>query len=432
MITNTATTIRRVVSCFLLSRNERQEQVVAVFRRQVSMPTFPSHWAAVSGSIEAGETPLDTARRELDEETNIADLLSQSALESLEWQSGLFVDVPYNRQKRPAADTGSDEERGDKSRKATSSHNTQILPGNIIRVYPFAVDLSEQLKDIQNHLVLRGTEHDRMEWILAQDIAKLDPAVPALATAFHHATRGSFHSSIPTVVREWAADRVSGAASLARQAAQLVSEANANPSDMKMLRPSMVALTNILTRMESGNLTPDEALESLEREGKRAVDLAVKRVLAIVSFRKESCSRAFTIALFSRSSTLCSIIRGVQQEASVNVVCSRSTPGDEGLLMAEDVGGVPCLSDQNVVEKVKNDEIDLVLVGCDCIMEKEVVNKIGTRALAHAAKESSACRILCCSDRSKLWHDVFPPPLEPIFELIDIALIDELVLPSPE
>jgi translation initiation factor 2B subunit (eIF-2B alpha/beta/delta family)/8-oxo-dGTP pyrophosphatase MutT (NUDIX family) len=412
MVLATSSKIRRVVSCFLLLDDK-----VAVFHRQDTMPTFPSHWAAISGSIEEGETPWEAAQRELCEETNLQEIIA--SLEAVEQQHGLYVDVPFHGRPKQARES-------DPGMRQPEEHHGKIPPGSIIRVYPFVVQVGEH---VQKNLERRGSEHDNMQWITTRQLQELAPAVPALATAFHHATRGDW-MEFPVNVRDWASDRVSGAATLARQAVELVKTRKADPSVLKMLRPSMVAITNVLRTLEQGVMTPQEALESLEREGQRAVDLAVERVGSRIRLHEKQ--RPFTIALFSRSSTILSITRRVLKEHQVHVVSSQSSPGDEGLLMAHDLAGVPCFPDEIIIQKVTNGEIDLILVGCDCIMEHQVVNKVGTAALARAAKASSNCQIFCCSDRWKIWDDTFPPPLEPIFETILRSLFDEIVIPLPK
>jgi len=146
----------------------------------------------------------------------------------------------------------------------------------------------------------------------------------------------------------------------------------------------------------------------------------------------------FVIGVLSRSSTLVSVLKKLFQafendpQFQISVVCSQSSLGDEGILMAQDLGnGVACVvPDEEMIQKVKKNEIDLILVGCDCIMEHAIVNKVGTAALARAAQKSVGCPVLCCSDRWKLWDDVFPPPLEPIFELIPRSLFDEVIVPA--
>jgi 8-oxo-dGTP pyrophosphatase MutT (NUDIX family) len=169
--------IKRVVSVFILRpKDENPSNIdVAVFRRCPTMPTFANHWAGISGSIEEDDdSPLDAAVRELQEETNVGDVLknyfaNEHNNESEQLRScmkaGLHLDVP----KRDAQ---------------------AAFGGRIIRVYPFALRLPES--SIWSKIEMRGTEHDEMKFIPIDEFLDLSPVVPGLQTAFHHATTGAY------------------------------------------------------------------------------------------------------------------------------------------------------------------------------------------------------------------------------------------------
>lgn len=247
--------VKRVVSCFILrrivgscsqehhqTRNNRDSNVrVAVFHRVATMPTFPSHWAPCSGSIEEGEIPLVTARRELMEETNLScsELLLAESQEPRS-QHGLYVDVPF-----PSRD------------KSQPSRN--------IRVYPFTVEIP----DVGFELELRGTEHDTYQWFTVDQLEQLQPAVPGLAQAFHHATAGRYLASVTQQEREWANDHVN---------VELVRSHQADPARMIMLRPSMVAIVNALNPIIQKQQKPQEVRASLQQEADRAIDHAVEYI----------------------------------------------------------------------------------------------------------------------------------------------------------
>ncbi len=395
------------------------------------MPTFPNHWAVISGSLEPNETPLETAHRELEEETNLFIILSDTnkQISMLPFRQGLYVDVPYTRRHKDS-NTGSSRPISTEPLQSDdhSITSARIQSGDIIRVYPFVVEVPAS---VYQSLELRGTEHDEMKWITLDELETLVPTVPALAIAFHHATNGKYVQNVPENVKVWANDRINGAATLAKRALQAVKDGG-SPSMMKMMRPSMVPITNVLQRLEessdhklSAMLT--EIQTSLDREANRAVELAVRRISEQV---QQYNGESFVIGVFSRSSTLLATLKRVQElHHCVEVVCSQSTPGDEGVLMAKDLERSRCVSDSEMLEIVKNGNIQLVLVGCDCITSEYVVNKIGTSDLVEAAQRK--CSAYCCSDRWKIWEDVFPPPLEPIFEQIPISLFDEIFLPPP-
>jgi 8-oxo-dGTP pyrophosphatase MutT (NUDIX family) len=314
--------IHRVVSCFILKGGDgpsptqhhavaRQDLRIAVFHRVATMPTFPGHWAAISGTIEPGETPWETCRRELREETNLNSALAQPGR-----QSGLYVDVPVANNKDH-----------NENQQSQQRHTPRT-----IRVYPFTATIPESC-DLQ----LRGTEHDRFEWITVDQLELLEPAVPALVTAFHHATAGRYLTSVTKLERAWANDHVSGAATMARRAVQLLllssasshADANANadaeshhrrqeqadPSRMIMMRPSMVAVTNALQPIIQGKMQAQEVLASLDTCQEDSIDYAVSSILSLCRELRHSQEqeerRPIRIATYSRSSTLLAVLERV-------------------------------------------------------------------------------------------------------------------------
>lgn len=127
------------------------------------------------------------------------------------------------------------------------------------------------------------------------------------------------------------------------------------------------------------------------------------------------------------------------------ILCGKSTPGGEGELLANELVAcgdlssraarpttvaAECTPDETLRDSIANGKIDL---GADCITETSVVNKVGTLTLAQAAQESNgaACRVVCCSDRFKLWDDMFLPGLVEIFECIPKELLDAILVPPP-
>lgn len=366
--------IKRVVSCFILSRGD--DLRVAVFHRVNTMPTFPSHWAACSGSIEEGETPLQTVRRELCEETNLP-------AASLELQGGLYLDVPVHT--------------------LGNGRTTAI-----IRVYPFAVELPPG-----HTLALRGSEHDSFQFVTVSELEALHPAVPGLSQAFHHATHARYLATTTTTttsntnnsaycaasvdaVREWCSDTANGSAEMARNAVLLVErESSVDPAKLRLMRPGMVAITNALDRcLSDDKSSPRQVLEALQRDAELAVQYAVKFLQPLIEQHHQRSNHhdsepdsLFTIATHSRSSTVLAVLQRIlhtfqQRGGDIRIVCSKSTPGDEGILMARDLGDgiAECVDDDVLLERIRTNSIDLLLLGCDCLTEKDVVNKIGTAA----------------------------------------------------
>jgi translation initiation factor 2B subunit (eIF-2B alpha/beta/delta family)/8-oxo-dGTP pyrophosphatase MutT (NUDIX family) len=508
------------------------------------MPTFPGCWAPCSGSLEDGESPLQAAIRELGEETNALDecLLDgddddhddnddrskrRRSMSSTVSPYGLYVDVPFPRRSKsvgataaaavaPAVDGADDDDDDD----TTTSHRQDGSSScSIIRVYPFAVHVPPSF-----HLEMRGTEHDLYRWVTVPELERLKPAVPGLALAFHHATRGKYcpcflphggdrdedkdaaGEGLARAAREWASDQSSGAAVMARNALKLLLRLDFNGSSrqrddamalaslMIVMRPAMVAITHALWKFQAlaneqilsppptdsgsglsfSSVHPaQQVLDELDRESHRSVEAAAEATRRALRFRRAEGSSAGSdaappaddadsdasraspvhVVVFSRSSTLVSVLRVLDssEHALFRVTCSRSTPGDEGELMARDVESALGTRRRSEIEscssngkggsliRVEDDAtlldpawwlenpVHLVLVGTDCVLSHQAYNKVGTRALAEAA-QAAKVPVICCGDSFKTWDDAFPPPLEGIFEAVPRELFSEVIV----
>lgn len=464
--------IKRVVSCFILTGvgpdgpAARKDLRIAVFHRKASMPTFPSHWAACSGSIEPGEAPWQTCRRELMEETNLNSELAQPHK-----QSGLYVDVPLVRTK-----------------EQHENQNIPQRPPRTIRVYPFTVAIPASWT-----LKMRGTEHDRLEWITVDQLehkVEYEPMVPSLVQAFHHATAGRYLKFVTPLEREWASDHIRGAGTMARRAVELLLlDKQADPRRMIMMRPSMVAINNALQPIIKGQMQAQEVLSSLDKNKEQSDNYATSNILSLCrelrrrQQQQGQQQRPLQIATHSRSSTLLSVLQRVltisAEDENNNtdkivvpliqrpILCGQSTPGNEGELLARDLNLVStgatipaaisvdddtlynliAMANVNVTSTTTTDHdkgVDLLLVGADCICQDAIFNKVGTKRLAEAAASAAAtisasrnssishCHVVCCADPFKLWFDVFPPPLEDMFESVPFALFDRVLVPPME
>jgi translation initiation factor 2B subunit (eIF-2B alpha/beta/delta family)/8-oxo-dGTP pyrophosphatase MutT (NUDIX family) len=376
--------------------------------------------------MEAHEIPRKAALRELHEELRMTPLRVTSPHgtdmhmepftmdDCLSSSYGLYLDVPYR-------DHG------------------------IFRVYPFCCCLP--VSDVQDvEIQLLGTEHDAWQWISIDQLEALTPAVTALAPAFHAATRGRFYNRLPPAIFEWASDTTSGAATMARTAVELVKTYPDESERILTLRPSMVAIVNAVR--EATTQSPTHTLEALERESHRLVEYTVQELRVYI--HTMSLQRPFHIATFSRSSSIVRIVQGLRtawtcDESLLDIVCSQSVPGEEGELMAQDLQ-TPWIPDDDVLERIRRDEIDLILVGADCVhyngsnnddsaattnnSNSFIINKVGTLALALAAQASRHCQLWACADRYKLWEDAFPPPLEEdLFQVIPMSLLHRVLVP---
>lgn len=149
------------------------------------MPTFPLHWAGISGSIEEDDaTPFEAAVRELQEETNLGELFDEFQHDDNSGDTGMLG-------LRNCIKEGLHVD-------ASSSSSKGAFGGRVIRVYPFALTLpatnNGKTSSIWSNLQMRGTEHDQMKFmdVNTEFLTMTEPCVPSLKLAFHHATSGCY------------------------------------------------------------------------------------------------------------------------------------------------------------------------------------------------------------------------------------------------
>ena len=211
-----------------------------------------------------------------------------------------------------------------------------------------------------------------------------------------------------------------------------------------MLRSSMVPIVNVMKEFDrriqqsqDNNKVRDELLHSLDDEIEKSVDLAVESILKYHKEWEQSASsfdkaNGYAIGTFSRSSTMKKILKQILRvhlpSANIKVLCSQSTPGNEGEIMATDICA-NWLPDESFKKEIRFGKINLVLVGADCILQdgNGVVNKVGTAELAACCKQSNV-PIICCADKWNLWEDIYPPALEDIFEVVPSETIDHVLV----
>ena len=58
-----------VVTCLLMDKNEN----ILILKRSDKVRTYRGYWSGISGYVEKGEEPLDTAFKEIREETGLND-----------------------------------------------------------------------------------------------------------------------------------------------------------------------------------------------------------------------------------------------------------------------------------------------------------------------------------------------------------------------
>ena len=331
----------------------------------------------MSGSVERGEVPEETAWRELVEETG----LLSGHLRPI--RAGLAVDIDDTHKKKSYA----------------------------FRVHPFLYELASEVAPrlSSEHVEARWVEPDEVIALAAsgETVPELDETLArvwdppaALPPQYRPEARAIFD------------DRLSGATELAKRAAVLV-WAGAPAERVAALRPTMASLVNAA---RAAGRTDRNVLVELAQAVDRAA--ASARSLLVEGLR---------VATISRSSTLLMALDGAPK---IRLTVGISLPGGEGELLAakaRELGHTAELEEDGwLCERVAGAQFDLVLIGADAVTANgDVVNKVGSRALAKAAAGKTP--FVVAADEWKRWDDEVPPPLEPIFELVPAKWVTRIV-----
>jgi len=167
-------------------------------------------------------------------------------------------------------------------------------------------------------------------------------------------------------------------------------------------KPSIAPLFNIantiLLLLEKGEDGMDDLHEAIMdlREKER------KSGLRITELSAETIKGEWLMTT-SYSSTVAQVLKALAKDRNMKVTVAEALPGGEGRQLAKILSGhgmqVEMIHDSTVFSRMA--EIDAVLVGADSVTRSGLVNKIGTRALAEAARVFDVDAFAVCG-RSKM------------------------------
>ena len=359
--------IRSVATSFLTYRGK-----ILILKRSAKVGSYQGAWAGISGYIEEGEQPLDTALKEVEEETGLK--IGREAL--------LRVGETL-----PAYDKDRDV---------------------LWLVHPF-------LFKAPTNKIRLDWEHETYAWIKPKDI-KQYKTVPRLSDALERVKPRAIklNNRLQRYLKEIKNDLTHGSSWLASRAAEILLEASDSfkkgdvedyisflkfyAKKLADARPSMLAIENaiiyLLGRvMEGYSRNPDlEALKELLRsEVKnwlRAKDEAFKRCIDHSTSLFKEGSKVLT---HSFSSTVFEALKKASSKVKLEAYVTESRPLYEGRAMAKELAKSGCkvtlIADASIGYFAK--EVDLALTGADTISaDGSVINKMGTYLVALAAKKA--------------------------------------------
>lgn len=228
-------------------------------------------------------------------------------------------------------------------------------------------------------------------------------------------------------------DNLSGSMAISRQAGrlflhlaenwvgesleQLQQEVREISSQLIAAQPAMVLLHRLVDEIITGLEKASELAEGLEIV-KRNTTSFHKRLAEgteeIIARAMELIPDNSTIITHSYSSTVYQVfLKGYEEKKKIQIVCMEARPMLEGALLADHLAEagitVNLVADSAVFQIIHR--ASLIMVGADAIFPTGVVNKIGTKGLALAAREARIPFYVLCNTE-KMWPQPLAEPLE--------------------
>jgi ribose 1,5-bisphosphate isomerase len=366
-----------VVTCFLRNRGD-----VLLLCRSDAVGSYTGQWGGVAGHVaredesatDPDSTPDEAARREIDEETGLADAVTLVR-------------------------------RGDPFPVEDDDLGRRWL------VHPY-------LFDCTSRDVTLDDETTEYEWVPPTEILRRQ-TVPQLWTSYDRV-----RPTVDTV----AADRDHGSAYLSvralevlRDDAALAVERDAGDwptladraRDLLAARPAMTVVRNRVNRVM--HAADDRTPAAVEESAYDGIDAALTADDAAADRAAERVAGDAIVTL-SRSGT---VERALSSADPERLLVAESRPGAEGVGVAErraragdDVTLAP---DAALPWLLADGDYDAVLVGADTVLaDGRVVNKVGTRALAlAAAREHVPLYVVAAQDKISPGSDLHLEAADP-------------------
>jgi translation initiation factor 2B subunit (eIF-2B alpha/beta/delta family) len=169
-------------------------------------------------------------------------------------------------------------------------------------------------------------------------------------------------------------------------------------------KPSIAPVFNIansiMLRLEQGerdgSSLHEGLVDMLDRERKSGARIA-ERAAKVIKGR--------WFMTTSYSATVAQVLKGLAKDRRIKVTVAESTPGGEGRqfakLLAEQGMEVEVIYDSTVFARMEH--VDGAIVGADSVTTAGLVNKVGTRALAEAARAEDVNAFAVCG-----WSKICP------------------------
>jgi translation initiation factor 2B subunit (eIF-2B alpha/beta/delta family) len=223
------------------------------------------------------------------------------------------------------------------------------------------------------------------------------------------------------IIKQIAEDNRSGAAEILHRASEAISLIEAFEQDdvdnarravietcaaIARAQPDMAPLVNLAsTVVRAAHLatSADEVIEAAAAQARAFSDNAERMRAAAVSHAAGLIGEGATILTHSRSSTVLAALNNAKASGKCfRVIATESRPMLEGRAMAESLArsriSVSVIADAAAAAALE--KVDCVLIGADKVTPEDLINKMGTRMIALAARERNRPAYAIC-DTSK-------------------------------
>jgi len=201
---------------------------------------------------------------------------------------------------------------------------------------------------------------------------------------------------------EIASDNRSGAAEILRRAAALYAQLD-SASAKEMIDYLSIELARAQPRMSPVIRLANEVMKSSPDAAARFVENAARAARAAATHAASLIDEGARVLTHSRSSTVLEAFAQARRSGkNFSIVATESRPLFEGRTLAEALvkHDVQVTLIVDVAAALAIEEVDPVLVGADAITPFSVINKVGTRMIALAAREKGI-RVFSVCDTSK-------------------------------
>lgn len=245
-----------------------------------------------------------------------------------------------------------------------------------------------------------------------------------------HAGSNSPNLAVRIAVDEIAADNMSGAAEILRRAANVLSLLNAPQTELAgagdeqarqavldtsialvRAQPDMCPLVRLASAAVSASRSAGTALEvlsSAEDAARKLAESAAVKARSAALHAASLIQDGSSVLTHSRSSTVVeAFIEARRTGRDFSVIATESRPMFEGRALAKTLSaaGIQVTLIADAAASLVMDRTDFVLVGADKITPRDLVNKIGTRMIALAARERGLPIYVVCDTLKFICED---------------------------